>query len=827
MNVSDNFFTKLYSNEKGKSLRGDEKGGEVTHLQRDDAAAYLRMCKFQFREYTSGGTFVDHNGQCYNNRNSESPSGNYSIEELRAYAQDAQSITQYQEILMPGGVKGLAKQQKGSLLNIDFTLPAVASPILSEVAGKFDEVEFEYEAEASDLRGHKERLKNKAALQTTLSPEMQQLYQEAGMRPDGELSVMGVDNLEDLEIVDKLGGLRLQAEIDMDNDIDHSLNHSDYPTVVSSQIKDDLMECGVASTKVVCDPITKMPTIHRVDIAGLVVPRSKYRDFRDVSRIAEVTYYTIHELRGELIAKFEDEDGMDYDMAKQAAEEGIVEIVKNYKACHGRLGGSGISGTGETLKMLGTGRGNDYHDDMKILVMDSYFIATETERFMSAHHRKSGTRMFKPVRKGHKLSKRDVERRKAKHVDLAYQHVFRAMWVVGTEILVRYGVEYGTVRAGQKGMKSTQIPISVYTTGRPSMVHRMIPHINDIVLATYKTRDSLSKMMPSPAMAIDISRIEPTVEIGKTKYQIHELLGMAYQSGILFYQSRPDLGIGQTGGKPIEPVSNAAVVEQLNLYISLIERSGNELMKVTGGGVGHNTVAPSDLPVGVMKGVEAATNKALKPIFVSYRDLSTCMAKYLMLKWQLVRIDPGFNADILPVTGRDGNLVNSFSEDVTSFEFGMKVNLKPTERDREEMTMMLMGQKEKGLIGASDYFVMKRLVARGKMREVEFYFAVSEKRRERDQMEQKMKIDQNAAQANMQATQIASQAELAKIKANAEAEIMVEEAKAKFKVMAERQLIALKAQLDGEQKGALAGIQLAQQMDQQGPANEQPSGSIA
>ena len=825
MDLSTHPFVKAFKKKGGNDkFRKEHAGKFISTIRRDDPEAYLNMCRWIFEKYTNGGAYISPGGVCKNNSGGvTSTQSGYTVSELRRYSMDQQGIQRYIDIIEPPKIRDKIKQAGGTLRNINYKPPSIAAPIISIVEGKFEEVMFEVEVSGMDLRSRKERARKKGAAAMAMSPEMMAAIQETGKRPSGMVEIMGVKTPEELEIAEKMGGMRLQAEVEMDACIDISLELSDYNAVVSEQLKRDFIDLGIAATISTCDPVTRVPCTNYVDIEGLVIPPSNRRDFNDMSWQGLCRFMSIHELRAEVIDELDAnrEGGVEDETLYEEAEEIVKAIVKQSRNNMRNKVSTGSEWGGQ-LQMLGKGD-TDYDDEFKVLVMDTFFIANEVEEFVVGVHKRSQGTVYKRVRQGAKIKEVDRRRRGVRKHKKAFQHVYRALWVVGTDILVKYGVEYGTVRAGKNGQKSTRLPISVYSTQSPSIVARIIPYIDDIALDTYRKRDALSKVIPAPGIAIDISRIQPEIVMNGQTFKFDELLGLAYISGTLIYQSIPELGQGSTQGKPIEPITNTAVIEMINMYMTNLAQSMNEIRKATGISEGVDATAPSDMAVGVLKGLEVATNQALKPIFMAYRNLTHNTSKYLMVKWQTILHGGDISTEYLPIAGNGANITSAFTNELSAYEFGLAVRVKATDDERRELMQFIVEGRNAGMLPPEDYLVLRRKLREGKTREVEFYLAVASMRFRQELQQQELEKIQTAAESNAKATQSSAQAETMKIDADTKGKAYLIELKANLELRNQRELLMIQTRADGEIKGAIAGAQMAERMD----ANEQPMDQVA
>jgi len=375
-----------------------------------------------------------------------------------------------------------------------------------------------------------------------------------------------------------------------------TMEASDYDTSLHEELKRDLIVLNMCSTRSFIHPNTGIVETERIDPANLIVEPSRYPDFRDATYIGVRRKIPLWQLR--------DESGMD--------EKDLYMIAKQVRAGSGGTLAQNLPFTSRQFREEHYDTyGTQLYDDWMVEILDIYFIAAKDKEYIVGTHHRTGGVIFDEKQSNQPLSKRDRERRKKRVESVRTNYVFKASWVVGTKKVFNYGKEYGIARSNEPGLKKPELPIKVYSGQGPSVVESCIPHLDDLCLATYRTRDTLAKMIPPPGLAIDLAKMAIDMKISGRSYDIAQRIAMAARSGVFFYESEPEYpGTAQMSShrNPLEPIQDK-VVEHLTIFNSEVSRSIDLIRQVTGVNEIADGSANPDMLVGVVKGLQAGSGR--------------------------------------------------------------------------------------------------------------------------------------------------------------------------------------------------------------------------
>jgi len=687
---------------------------------------YLQMCRWIWSQYASDRTYLTPDGHCSHNQVPTSEgTGFYSIAELRAYSRGQQSIIPYQRILDPDRVTD-GKQQQG-LMNINWTPPQILPKVVSQLEGMYDPVDFDYQITASDARSQAEREKRRAKMRLALSEDWKQLEQTVGREATNKILPKGVQDPADLEIMFRLGGDKLLAEIKMEAAVRASLADNDYSGVVSEMLKRDAIDLGFVATEVRVDPLTGRPQVDRVDPESLVIPRSRYRDFRDAGYAGRVVRMKVHELISELIAE---------GMSVMDAEDHVARIAQQHAA---NLGGD------QGLRL----RNEGFKDEDEIFVFRGYFIAAHMQKYVVRSHKRTGSTVYAPVKRDAKLRK-DDKKNGAVMETVRTQYTYRVSWVVGTNFIYDYGRDYAIAREGKEGQKVARLPIQAYRLDSPSMVARCIPIVDDLTLATYKKRDGLTKIIPAPGILVDLSLVDSEVVIGGERVTFSSLLGLAYRSGVLMYKSTEEAlarGMLNGGVPPIREVDNAAIARVIETFSAEVQTGLMEIRNVTGLNELQDNTARPDLLVGIARGIQASTNNSLLHVFRAYLNVSKAAVRYLVLKYQTLLTYGDITVYDIPILGA-ASIEHVITQAEAEYDFILSVEGRPTEEEKQELSAMAIRAQDGGILDIPDYLEFQRLMRSGQIRAATLFLAIATDRNKR-RMEQ-VAMQQQAMNAEVQ-----------------------------------------------------------------------------
>ncbi len=184
---------------------------------------------------------------------------------------------------------------KEAFVNLDMKAPAIAPKFMQVILGGFMKRMEVAKASAVDPVSVKRKQydKDEAEFRMNFGDQVRQIEEQAGVK----LMAEGKFTPEDYEELELYFGLEYQLpeEILFEKGIDY-VNYTNGWEVVKRKILEDLIETGVAATKVSVAPTGKI-NIRRVIPENLIYSYSEYDDFRDMSFVGEIVSMKIIDIR--------------------------------------------------------------------------------------------------------------------------------------------------------------------------------------------------------------------------------------------------------------------------------------------------------------------------------------------------------------------------------------------------------------------------------------------------------------------------------------------------------------------------------------------------
>lgn len=704
---------------------------------RMDKDYYLAWARYVWSQYVSDRTLLPFGGYL--------PSGR-SMEEVRAYALGKQDKSIYMDIL-----DDCDPNKNEGYLNINWDNVQILTKFRDLVRGKMITMDFDVVTTAIDETSTKERMEQMNMMKLLTNPAIMEVFAATGVMPSNVKLPPGLETPEDIEMYNKMGGLRLSQELMIQDAIEVTNYESRWDTL-RGQLAENIIDFNIYSTITYVEKTTGIVKKDIIDPKELVCRPSKYQDHRDIDFAGRVKSKTIQEIR----------------LESDLTEEALYKIARLYK---GRFGNSaeigdfseydyqntsrnklgGVVGGGDTLRL---------YDNFSVHVLEFYFIGKEAEKYIMGFHN-DGNFIYDQVDLQAELDKKASK--KGKEMDVkTIEYVYRCQWIVGTEYVFDCEKETEVVRQGYDGCRRAILPITIYSDRTPSLMERCIPYVDDIQLAVLKKRNVLAKMPPGPRWAVDKSLMEDSIMIGQTQYTILDMIELFPKTGIFVYESRGEWEDSEMSGSnrpPIMPMP-AGVAEDIQILMNDFAFNVELLRQVTGiSEVTDGTSDQRDMLVKVMEGLQAAANNSLRPHFQVYYGGYQNDCQYTAYKWKSALVSGDIKSAYIPI---GDNIIKPvlLTKDLYNYDMGIKVLLKPTQEDKQLLLQQLFQDKENNKISPGDYYVAYNMIQAGDLKKAQLFLA---KASERWMMRlQQMEIEKMNAQAqgNAQAAVVSEQARM-------------------------------------------------------------------
>jgi hypothetical protein len=532
------------------------------------------------------------------------------------------------------------------------------------------------------------------------------------------------ESVQELELYQTMGGLRLSKEMEIEQAISYSLYISDWSEIKRKMI-DDFTDINCAGVKDYTDPYTKKAKIRYVDPINLVIQYSRHWDHRNSEYAGEVIRESISNIR----------KNTDID------EDELRQLAQFY---NGRAGNANISSWG--LDDLRVTEGVWKYDDFQIEIMDAEWFSVNS-KFRTTRKNERGEEWTYDDEWGKYQDKSNRKTEVSK-----YKTVYRCKWVVGTDWVYDFGIQYDIPRPGKK---EVELSYKFYKLPGRSIVSVSVPNLDQIQLTWLKLQNALA-MSANAGIAVEYTSLQ-NMKLGGEKFEPLDILSLRRDTGDLFYKLTTHTGrMNVPGGfRPIQELQGG-IGNQLQEFVTLFDLNMNFIRDLTG----INQIADASSPdpnqsVGGSELAIAATSKALKPIYSGYIRLKELVARSCSIRIQnIVRNDPESYNVYVPVVGAAGVKLLEYDAENIDVDYHIKIQARPTEKRKEvilQAAMAAMQPDREGYVGIEypEFLMVERFLEDGNLKYAEYFLGYrSQKNKERQVKLQRenMQLDAQNAQ---------------------------------------------------------------------------------
>lgn len=624
--------------------------------------------------------------------------------------------------------------------------------------------DYEISASCIDEPSIEEKSLERATLKFFLNKDVQDLMNRAQFKPNLPIDPQELANMtaSDVDLFFDSGGMVLQRELAAIAACDETKLLSGYKGI-ENLVNDDLIVFGISGIKNYIDKSTNSVKMEKIDFVNSrpIIPFSHYYDFRDITRagvLKKMSIAQIKEINPELLRD--------------------KEVMDKLIDSHRYMNADYVAAMDNTGQYQNPYNSNPL-DGFKVYVLDFQFLSTDYEKYLDVKHQ-NGNTIYKQVKYDYKLNKQ--EEKKGAKIDskkLIKKH--KAIWVVGTDILLDYGVDTDVVYYGKDGNKTPRIDYFFAKTGNTSLIERCIPHVDDINLAVVKLRNSIATLPPAPRMVLQQQLID-NVFIGGKKQQPEDLFQTLIDKGYLVVNGVDDDGrpIYQNG-KAIDFIGVGGLIEDVTLFNSVISDGIGRIRQVLGLPEGLDGTAGNQYAgLGKTQLSAQASSNALFPTLGRLGDIFLPAFDDVVKKWQIVCKGAKKKFSWTPL-GSSTRQILEVGADFSNADFNLEMTLAPNDEEKQFLIgqigeMSLQFTQSSGQVGVSraEYLMLYKLIKAGRIDMAMFKIAQIEKRREmaankKAEQNQKMNIQDQQESAKMASEQERmtleqkSQSELTKI----------------------------------------------------------------
>lgn len=595
----------------------------------------------------------------------------YNYELIKQYAMGNQSISKYKPIL------GVDEEATETWLNIDWSVIPIIPKFRRIALQKMGKMAYNIVATPVDSLANEETddYFANAKAKILLREEAKKIDPSLLDMPALRLTEKEAKDLEELEIQMSYT-FKHQMAIEAEQAIKLVFEQNKIDKL-RDEIRASLFDYGVAGYKEYIDSNGAIK-IRVVNPRMVISSYCRNNDFGDTNYVGEVLEMTIADLK---------------QMAgNQFSEEQYEEIARKH---FGQFGNPLTFGSSTSIY-------NRPYDKFRIRILDIQFYSVNQMVYEKRVDRR-GNKIYAKARF------EDRNKRKDKFDRVAYKVVYKAKWVMGSNMMFDYGLNTDMKRAKSSLMDTTLdfhlFAPEFWDMKAYGMMEQLIPIADAIQIAWYRLQNAINQARPKGIM-IEMGALED-IPLGKggKKLTPMEVLDLYNKTGALIYRKADAQG-RMTNYKPIEELENGLGSDILS-YWQIIQNNIQLIRDITGMNefTDGSTPDPRSLTT-IAKLANEGTNNSLGTVIVGEKRLLEEVASDVILRLQDV-VQKGEVRGYIRSLGSNTMNFIKVHPNIALHEYGIFLEDKPTDEQRAMLLQELSQYKQTGLIMPEDAFMIE------------------------------------------------------------------------------------------------------------------------
>lgn len=646
-------------------------------------------------------------------------------EMIKTYANGRQTIDKYKKMYVPG------QDPSNNRMVTDWTVMPIIPKYRGIALEKIDQQDYYVEINPIDplARNEVERylldIRARLQLKEQLYQRGLQQYQQAAPLQMEQGEPEDLDGLSAMEL-----GIRHRTAMEVEQAVELVMNGNQMNRI-RQQYGEDLFDYGVAFLK--DERVGNMIKVRRCDPRRMILNFCTYTDFSDLKYIGE--------LRQMLVSQIV------FDSQGVLAQEDIEKLY--------RMGNFNTGGFGVPMPFYGYSGWSDFWSRGKMYVLDVEIYSTDTLEREERINGRGNIRFEKPVFGDDRRARR--ERNGAKFRRKPVQSVYRAKWVVGTDIIYDYGRQYNMKRDPQNEARvigSYHVAAcSFHDMLAYSRTESLIGYADAIQLAKAKLQHTLNTVVPR-GYQINLDTIESVaLEAGGASMSPKQILDLFWERGILLTRSINIPGGGTQNQPAVIPLEGGVGSEIAEFWTTI--QNNIELIRAT---LGLNELTDGSSPnpktlTTIANLAATGTNNALGDLFRCDRNLVESLTKSLIVRIQDIIKTSGAQQFVDALGNGTVTILRNIA-DAAQYIYQVEIKDLPDAEEIQMLNEQIKIAQEAGQITVAD---VVRLAGIKNLKQKEMFLAYVVKKNLQQQQQDKAADVQNNAQAQMQSAQAAEQ----------------------------------------------------------------------
>lgn len=627
------------------------------------------------------------NNQCY------TPSNGYAyLQLLRLYGAGKQPNNIYMDWTIGDEATNPLRQ---GYMSTNWRVFSPMSKFKRLIRGRFEQQDYMATANAVDpvSKARKEDQKWDVWVESEYGQQQAEIMEiVTGIKDDSQKVRYVAKSLEELDMFNEMGGIKLRTEAEIETALDATDYLSDIKKV-KQKVLDDFVDFGKAAFRDYYDPITGTVKKEYVDWEKLIIDYSNETDFNDIRFWSYLKFETVNNVR----------------VRSGLTEDELMKIARLNCGMWGNMSST----------MFNSYRGFNYQNDKGVRIYDQFrvpiliseWISTDSEYKMLK--KKKGEEMYYPQEHG-KVYNTDNKKTKVNQVN----NVYNSTWIIGSKHVYEDGLSLNIARPNPKEPK-----LSIHAQVLPgqSITESIIPNLDQLCLTWFKWQSAMAQASPN-GIDWDLTQLEG-INLGGGTLTSIQLIQLKRQTGDSFrrtinLQSGKQNNMGKASNR-----NEGGIGEFLNEIVSTMDMQFKYIADLTGidiiSGAGEK---PGEVTATEVKHAGAATNDALQPIFTSWVQMQEHAGQTVACKIQrAIKYHPEAKAAYEGILGTIGAKVLSIGADTTAAQFGIKIELKSNEAmvtfamQQVLESIKIAANGGPGISGADGYYFVD-MIQRGRVK---------------------------------------------------------------------------------------------------------------
>lgn len=674
--------------------------------------------------------YSNHNTQSFHNNRGSYP-------RIKDYAQGNQSVNKYKSLL------NVDETDNESWFAIDWSVLPIVPKFRRIALGKLNKTEYNITATPidaiaqSDTEDYYAKTKSKMDLRNKVAESI------PGMENFSALKHKKGEPTDDEELEMHMAyTYKHNAAIEMEQGVD-LVFHTNNLDEKRKQIMECLFDFGVAGYKEEIDSNGAVK-VRVIDPEKLLISHCNKRDFSDKIHVGEVRTMSISDL-------------------KQLAGDYFNE--KEYQDMAERYSGR----QGDTKMFPSNKKYYKNYDDRKIMVLDLEFFSVD-QMVHETRVDKRGNKRFGRASYNHK------NKVKNKFTRSSYKTVYKISWIIDSPYCFNFGLCNNMKRVKSKLM-DTDLSFHLFAPDFHNMkplgiMEQLIPIADQIQISWYRLQNTINQARPKGIM-IELGALED-IPLGSGGQQMKptDVIDLFNKTGTLVYR-RNDIGGKPTNYRPIEELENGLGRDAVSYY-TVIQNNIEMIRQITGLNEFTDGSTPDARALTTTAKLAAqSTNNALAHIEQGERYLLEQLAAACIVRLQ-------DSVKMKPIEGYVRSLGNKsmkffkMSPSVGKHEFGVKIEDRPTEEQKQRLMQILQASVAQGQVDFEDAVYIEQITNLKQAQQVLAY-RIKKKREEAEQ--KAIRQQEMNGQIQQQSAQAAEQSKQQTLQMNAQLEMEMEKLK--------------------------------------------------